>query len=68
MLQNGRVGDTWTFGVVLKCQLKVLTILKGGGRIKKVHSLKWWSQNVLPCLDGGGGGGNKFQTCDFPIL
>ena len=25
------------------------------------------SQNVLPCI-GGGGGGNKFQTCDFTIL
>ena len=53
-LQNGRGWQVKFFRVVLTWVLEVLTTLEGG--TKGLHPLK------------GGGGRNKFQTRNFPIL
>ena len=55
-----------SFGVVLTRDLEVLAIVMGCGHKK---CLGGGAQKVLPCLEGGGGGGcTKFRTRDFPIL
>ena len=75
-------GGTKSFGVVFTGYLEVLAILKGGRGTKSFHALKGeGAQKVLPCLEGGGGGTNKFypvsreggghkkfRAREFPIL
>ena len=55
----------------LSLKLEVLAIVMGGGGgewgCKEFPPFKrGGAQQVVSCLEGGGG--KKFQTCDFPIL
>ena len=61
---------TNSFWVVLTQELEVLAILKrvGGGAAKGIHSLKGGSESLTSPMRGGGGGGHKFWTGNFPIL
>ena len=66
-------GGRGRFEVVLTQELDVSAILKGGGGANKIHPFKRGARIVLPCvffLGGGGEGGghNKFQARDVPIL
>ena len=63
---------TKCFGVVFTWYLDILAIFNGGGGGggggRTTFSLnERGAQRVLPCLEVGGGH-NKFQTRDFPIL
>ena len=61
--EGGR--GTTSFEVVLIQELSVLAIVIGGAQ-KSFHPLKGGPQNVLPCLEGGGGR-KMFLTHDFPF-
>ena len=58
-----------THSLTLTWELEVLTKVMGGwGGAKRFHTLKAGAQQVLACLAGEGGGGhNKFWTCNFPF-
>ena len=55
-------GDTNSFGVVLSHELEVLDILRGNQKVPNLLKEGGGGHEVLPCLEGVGGGGK------FPIL
>ena len=62
-LSHAEIGGAKQFEVVLTPELEVLVILKGDPKIPLFKR----ETSLTPSWVGGGGG-KKFQTCDFPIL